>query len=109
MKNLANHRSSGAARRDNWTFSTKWPARADRNRSRDRFQKRDASRDATLIGEDLLHCLGDTMPANGLGAIPRHKSNDQRADNRNRYHPQTEMAHRATWGGLGKGKLLIER
>jgi hypothetical protein len=85
-KQLPDHRAQRAARGDDWALRAERPARADRDRGRQRLEEHHLRRHAALVEEHLLHRLGNPVPANRLRSIARDEPDENRSDNRDDDH-----------------------
>ena len=77
VEDLPEQRAERAAGGDDGPLGAERAAGADGDGRRERLEERDARRDAALVGEHLLHRLGDAVAADGLRAVARHEPDDE--------------------------------
>ena len=91
VQHLPEQRAERAAGGDDGPLRAERPAGADGDRRRERLEEGHPRRDAALVGEHLLHRLGDAVAADGLRAVARHQSHDQTADERHEDDPEPQV------------------
>ena len=91
MHKLADQRSHCTAGLNNRTFSTKRTACSDRDRRRDRLQNRDFGLDPAAVDQDGFHGFRNAVPANLVGAVPRHNTDDDAPNHRCNDYPQAKV------------------
>src|SRR5215472_3124233 len=79
MKKLRDHRAKRATSHDNRTLGPKRSTRPDGNRGRNRLEDRYLRLNAAAVDQNRLNGLGNSVPADAFGSVPRHKPNDQSA------------------------------
>src|SRR5579862_9670174 len=88
MEPLRHQRSEGASGHDNRSLGTERPTRADRYGCGDRLEYRDFGFYTSAAQQDGLDGFGNPMPANLVGAVVRHQSDEHTSDHRNHgYEP----------------------
>ena len=80
MEELRDQRSERAAGHDDRPFGAERPARADRDRGRQRLEQRDLRLDAAAVDQDRFDRFGNAVAADALRAVARHHADDQRAE-----------------------------
>ena len=108
MEGLSDDRSDRAPRHDDRSLGPEWPARADRDRRRDRLEDRDLRAHPAPADQDRLHRLGDAVPPDPLRPVTGHQPDDQPAQHRHQHRgPAQRVVRRRAW--LEREVLKIEQ
>ena len=107
MKNLPHERTDRPTGLNNRTFGTKGTARSDRNRRRDRLQDCNSGLNTAAVGQHRLHGFRNSMAFDLGGAVLRHETNNDAADDWRHNNPGSKMVEPGS-GEIGS-EAVIEK
>src|SRR4029079_5003686 len=109
MHHLTNQGSKSPAGLNDWPLCAEWAAGSDGNRGRNRLENGHSRLDLAAVDQYRLHRFRNSVTFDLGGAVLRHDSNDDSADDGNQDDPEAEMFNAIARTGEIEGEMAIER